>query len=57
MKDLEKSNHFAFLSLVCAAYVAQDLFNIKLNRMSKFALEDKIDELITNFFKETEYEK
>ena len=57
MKDLEKSNHLAFLSLVCAAYIAEDLFNTELKMMSKFALEDKIDELITNFFKETEYEK
>ena len=58
MKDLEKLNYHAYSSLICASFVARDLFKHKsLSLMSVFALQDKIELLIDGFFKETEYEK
>lgn len=57
MEDLEKLNYYAYSSLICATFVARDLFFNKLSYMSNCALQDKIEELIDKFFKETEYEK
>lgn len=57
MEDLEKLNYYAYSNLICATFVARDLFFNKLSYLSTLALHGKIDELIDGFFKETEYEK